>query len=274
LCWFLAWNGAAQATAAMAAASRPRSACLHRPRGALPLRLRVAWSAGAVALLGALVGPAIADAQAALPAVARTGAARPDPFAIAITGWGAQDALWPIELRVELHASARVDAAPLGRAPIAPQVWVVRDGAAIQVEGSVAAPRGQHRFELSVVPRRHPGGRVELQWSLRAFERTYGDAREERDAADVWDYVQHRLQLAPLRLGPERLRGAWADLTVVVGHAPGLRADTSPAPAAAPDRLTEAAPDAAPVPAAALRVPLSLDGVTYELHVVAATASP
>jgi hypothetical protein len=115
-----------------------------------------------------------------------------DSLATPIAGPHAE-ALWPIELELEI---SQLDALEGGaprvapRAPLASRATVVPDGHRSRFTSSVRTSRGQHTFTLSVVPRHHPGGAVELEWDLEVAEATYREL-------SVQEYLLHRLQLGP-----------------------------------------------------------------------------
>jgi hypothetical protein len=108
-----------------------------------------------------------------------------DSLATPITATQAE-ALWPIELEMEISALDGGAAA----SPLANRAAVVPDGHRSSFTSAVRTPRGQLTFALSVVPRHHPGGAVELEWDLEVAEATYRDL-------SVGTYLLHRLQLGP-----------------------------------------------------------------------------
>jgi hypothetical protein len=129
---------------------------------------------------------AIAAGLLALAAPYEIGQAA-DSLATPIAGRQAE-ALWPIELQLELVALPASSNA--GAASIETRAAVVPDGHRSSFTTAVRTPQGQRTFTLWVVPRHHPAGAVELEWDLEVAEATYR-------GSTVGEYVLHRLQLGP-----------------------------------------------------------------------------
>lgn len=134
-----------------------------------------------------------------------------DSLATPIAGRQAE-ALWPIEL--ELEISTLGSAPPRARpAPLASRAAVVPDGHRSSFTSSIRTPQGQRTFTLSVVPRHHPAGAVELEWDLEVAEATYQEL-------SVGEYLLHRLQLGPRPpLEQPHLKIARSDIVSTRGQA-------------------------------------------------------
>ena len=138
---------------------------------------------------------------------APTAAIAADSLATPITGQSVRE-LWPLDVDVEI-----VDVTPgqrnrtkgrLSRV-LETQSVTVRDGHRLQFSTVVLTPKGQHRLELTVVPRHHPET-VEVEWDLEVAESAY-------QRVGVEDYLLHRLGMGPsLRLEEEMLRVARSDI--------------------------------------------------------------
>jgi hypothetical protein len=114
-----------------------------------------------------------------------------DSLATPITGSLAEE-LWPIEVEIEilpLRLKKRPGMPPEA-IPMPARTVVVADGHRVAFTSSVRTPHGQRTFDLSVVPRHHPEGAVELEWDLEVTESAY-------EQASVGEYLLHRLQLGP-----------------------------------------------------------------------------
>ena len=114
------------------------------------------------------------------------------------------DALWPIEVKVELTPlDAHTEHAPFVHRQ------VVSDGHKVQVAHVFRSGKGLHDLQVEVVPRKHAGKAVELEYDLSVRESAY-------ERVTLGAYVLHRLNLGP---GPEveapALRSVKADIVSV-----------------------------------------------------------
>lgn len=154
-------------------------------------------SACSSVLVGALLGASLA----ATPTVASANGSLAAP----ITG-PSLDALWPIEIEVDI---VRIDEAT--HTVLAPHRAKVPDGHAMTLESVVRTDSGERRFSLAVVPHHHPGGVVEVEWSLEVHQAKYR-------AIDAAQYLLHRLQLDDvLELEDPSLTIARADIVEIDG---------------------------------------------------------
>ncbi len=127
-------------------------------------------------------------ALCAAPASAAAGAsAHRDVLSIGVSE-DERASLWPVELEVGIQA------AEAGPAPLAPRRMVVADGNRMVFDEAVWTDRGLERFALTVTPRHHAGGAVELEWELVVWYSPYALGP---DVASWRAYLAYRLGLGP-----------------------------------------------------------------------------
>ena len=114
------------------------------------------------------------------------------------------DALWPIEVDVEIAPlDAHVEHDPFVHRQ------VVSDGHKVRVAHVFRSGRGLHDLQVEVVPRRHAGRVVELEYDLSVRESAY-------ERVTLGEYVLHRLNLGPgPEVEPPAVRSVKADIVSV-----------------------------------------------------------
>jgi hypothetical protein len=118
------------------------------------------------------------------------------------------DALWPIQIEVEivrLTGDSAKSVLPL-------HVATVPDGHDMKLSSVVDTDKGRREFAIDVIAHHHPGGMVELEWSLEVHEARFRPI-------GISGYLLHRLQLADaLELGDLDLKIARADIVSVASE--------------------------------------------------------
>lgn len=114
---------------------------------------------------------------------------------------------WPVEVALEIGVVSSDPSDGYGSVAVVPsRRLVVPDGHVLNFSDAVQTPRGSRRFELEIVPHRHPDARVELEWALEIEDAEYRPF-------GLAGYVLHRLRLGPPPpKGPAALRVARADI--------------------------------------------------------------
>lgn len=123
-----------------------------------------------------------------------------------------QQALWPVELGVEIRRLDRDDeeGAAIEAMPI--RTVVVPDGNRVEFSSAIWTPRGRRDFSIELAAHQHPRDEIEMEWDLVVEDAPY-------ETVSVADYLLHRLRFGPRPdVGPDRVRVARADIITVKGE--------------------------------------------------------
>lgn len=171
------------------------------------MSMRGSFASRSLPLLTAIAAVlCVADAT---PALAHTPGARPgDSFTVPMFG-DRSEALWPLEISLEIVSVGADGSETITVVPL--RQLVVADGQHTTFAEIVSTPRGQRAFEIELVARHHAAGKIELEYDLRV--------RQARFTALTWsDYLLHRLALGPRpSVGPQALAAARADIVETDG---------------------------------------------------------
>lgn len=117
-----------------------------------------------------------------------------------------RDALWPIDLEVEISPLDAPDDDHRVRRRV-----TITDGQWTSLSHVVETPQGLDQFELELTAHHHARSAIEIEYDLAVTETPY-------QRTTVADYVLYRLQLGPAPvLGKPALKAARADIVTTRG---------------------------------------------------------